>query len=104
MENSQFTRLRTLYGPTKLHTILTLYYKARYEHVYIAYFAGFKLLRDWLGPIALPTNDLEIPSWVQRLSRNYEHNELAKLLNTSPVIIQATEFYIKGANIWTPEY
>jgi len=92
--------LRLARKPFPLHALLTLYIKNesfvdtcgeaqfRYENsLYTNYFAGFKALVRWIGPIEIPTK--QYPS-VHNLLISYEVQEIAKILHCSPDIIWHT--------------
>lgn len=88
--------------PFPLHALLALYYRAHPKDVYIEHMHGFRLLVDWLSPIALPINP--VPLYYYRVTGTWEHQNIAQILATYPAIIQATEFYIQGCTAWTPDY
>ena len=75
-------------APFPLKELLILYFNARSADVYCDYFAGFKLLIAWLGPIAIPVR-AELPE-IPRCFHSYEVQEIAKLLGCDQRIIYAT--------------
>jgi hypothetical protein len=48
---------------------------------------GFKLLVEWLAPIHIPSYEVRA---IPKLHRNYELNEIAKILNCHPSIVYQT--------------
>jgi hypothetical protein len=59
--------------PFPLWALIILYNRARSRDVYCDYFYGFKLLRDWLGPIEIPEQEIPVPN----LYRSYDIQEIA---------------------------
>lgn len=77
--------LRESKFPLKL---LLIFYSKNYKLFYIDHFKAFKLIIEWLGPIDIPA-----PAATPRFNRllyNYEQQEIAKILNCDPLIIQQT--------------
>lgn len=72
-----------------LKSLLFLYLtcsRKPYNCLYLSYFAGFKELVNWLGPIDIP------PLTTQKIFKpfyNYEIQEIAVILNCNPAIIQS---------------
>lgn len=60
-----------------LHCLLLLYSAAHSRDVYCDYMAGFKLLAQWLGPIAVP--DLPVVE-IPKLCGNWEVQQIARKL------------------------
>ena len=81
--------------PFPLKSLLTLYVRASTDTVYTDYMLGFKLLYEWLSPIAIPTDP--VPP-LRRDLYNYTQQEMAVILKCSPAIIQHTllEIYRDG--------
>ena len=66
-----------------LWAILILYERSKRSQVYNNYFAGFKFLLTWLGPIDNSALDLYPNRYLSKLESSYELQELAIILNTS---------------------
>lgn len=78
------TRLANLKKPFPLRALLTIYLNASKKDLYIDYFAGFKLLVRWLGPIEIPT--LVVPSY-PAVCISYEVDRIATILGVHPNLI-----------------
>ena len=65
----------------KLHTVLSIYTLGR-KSLYLNHFAQFKLLLNWLGPIAFPKFVASNPR-IQWYQQNYEVARLAQVLGCS---------------------
>ena len=72
-------------NPFPLSAFIKLYCKAHSKDVYIEYFAGTKLLYDWLYPFYndMPWEVKPLPPLVS----NYELQKLAEILHIHPSII-----------------
>lgn len=84
-QREQETLLREKKFP--LRCLLLLYTQARYS-LYIDYLAGFRVLVGWLSPIQVPPYNPSAP--FSPLLYNYEQQEIARILNCDPRIIQQT--------------
>lgn len=67
-----------------LKSLLILYMRGNKCDLYCDYFQGFKALVKWLSPIDIPQTNakLFLPLY------NYEQQEIARILNCDPAIIQ----------------
>lgn len=81
MQQSQQTTSR----PFPLKSLLIIYIKAN-RQLYINYFAGFKALVNFLGPIEIPETDFK---YKQHLG-SYEIQEIANILKCPQAVIQKT--------------
>ncbi len=79
--------------PFPVWALLILYHKGAPKDLYCEYFAGFKLLLKWLGPIELTPHSEPIA----RLHRNYEMQELSKIIETTQENLNHA--YITALNI-----
>ena len=93
-QREQETLLREKKFP--LRCLLLLYTQAR-RTLYTDYMSGFKLLVGWLSPIQVPEFDYSKP--FSPLLYNYEQQEIARILNCDPRIIQQTFLSLALENI-----
>lgn len=63
-----------------LSYLLLLYFRSHPKDTYCKYFHGFKLLHEWLSPIAIP--DIS-PVQVPKLCGSYELQEISIILGIS---------------------
>lgn len=66
--------------PFPLWALLVIYEKANQE-CYINYMEGFKLLVNWLSPIAYPNHRDSDYYAASNILRSYESRELSRILN-----------------------
>jgi hypothetical protein len=81
----EFLSARTAPQTFPLKSLIALYFRAKSKDVYCDWFAGFKLLHQWLGPIEVPQYS-DLPE-VPRAFWNYELQEISKIVQIDPRII-----------------